>query len=109
MLSTRNRNRAAASIFALTVAGLGAAGVIGAGAASATPATFMNEITTNNATLPGMTADQMVAAGYATCDHLRSGVSVLDEMSAVEQTYHFNQGTLFVSASTTNLCPGFAG
>lgn len=50
----------------------------------------------------------MVAAGYATCDHLRSGTSVLDEMSAVEQTYHFDQGTLFVSAATTNLCPNFA-
>lgn len=108
MFTTRTRNRAAASIFALTVAGLGAAGVVGAGTAMADPASFMNEITTNGATLPGKTAPEMVAAGYATCDHLRAGVSVLDEMAAVERTYNFNQGTLFVSASTTNLCPNFA-
>jgi hypothetical protein len=31
------------------------------------------------------------------------------QTSAVEQTYHFSQGTLFVSAATTNLCPDFAG
>ncbi|KAA0016774.1 DUF732 domain-containing protein [Antrihabitans cavernicola] len=108
MFSTRTRNRVAASIFAFTVVGLGA-GVMGAGTAMADPVSFMDEITINGATLPGMTADQMIAAGYATCDHLRAGVSVLDEMSAVEQTYHFNQGTLFVSAATTNLCPNFAG
>ncbi|WP_187776478.1 DUF732 domain-containing protein [Antrihabitans cavernicola] len=108
MPNTRIRARIATSIFALTVAGLGA-GVLGAGTAMATPGSFLDEISINGATLPGMTGDQMVAAGYATCDHLRAGVSVLDEMSAVEQTYHFSQGTLFVSAATTNLCPNFAG
>jgi len=107
VFTTRIPPRAIATIFALTVAGVGG-GVIGGGTAMATPASFLDEITINNATLPGKTADEMVAAGYATCDHLRSGVSVLDEMSAVEQAYQFNQGTLFVSAATTNLCPDFA-
>ena len=59
--------------------------------------------------LPGKTAQQTVDAGYATCAELKGGVSVLDEMSAVEAKYQFAQGTLFVSASTTNLCPDFAG
>ena len=108
MFSTRTRSRAAASILALTVAGLGA-GVLGAGTAMADPVSFLDEIIINNATLPGKTADEMVAAGYATCDRLRNGGSVLDEMAAVEQMYHFSQGTLFVSAATTNLCPDFAG
>ena len=110
MFTIRSHNRAIATIFALTVAGLGA-GVLGGGTALAedNQAQFLDEITINHATLPGKTSDEMVAAGYATCDHLRSGVSVLDEMNAVEQTYHFNQGTLFVSAATTNLCPDFAG
>ena len=49
-----------------------------------------------------------ITAGYLTCDHLRAGVSVLDEISAVEWAYQFDQGTLFVSAATTNLCPDFA-
>ena len=108
MFTTRIRRNAVAATFALTVAGVGA-GVIGGGMAMATPASFLDEITINNATLPGKTADEMVAAGYATCNHLRHGTSVLDEMRAVEQTYNFNQGTLFVSAATTNLCPNFAG
>lgn len=108
MFTTRIRRNAIAATFALTVAGVGA-GIIGAGTASATPASFLDEISINNAGLPGKTADEMVAAGYATCDHLRQGTSVLDEMSAVERTYNFNQGTLFVSAATTNLCPDFAG
>jgi hypothetical protein len=30
-------------------------------------------------------------------------------MGAVEQTYTFSQGTLFVSAASTNLCPDRAG
>jgi hypothetical protein len=30
-------------------------------------------------------------------------------MTAVEQAYSFGQGTLFVSAATTHLCPDFAG
>jgi hypothetical protein len=44
------------------------------------------------------------------CDQLRSGVSVLDEMTAAEQEFQLasGQGTLFVSAATTNLCPDFA-
>lgn len=69
---------------------------------------FLDELTADNATLPEKTSGEMVAAGYATCAHLRSGTSVLDEMSAVERTYRFSQGTLFVSAATTNLCPNFA-
>jgi len=77
--------------------------------ATASPqSNFLDELNTVNATLPDKTPADTVAAGYATCAHLRSGVSVLDEMSAVEQTYQFSQGTLFVSAATTNLCPEFA-
>jgi hypothetical protein len=77
-------------------------------AAASPDGQFLDEITTINATLPGKTPDQMVAAGYAACADLRNGTSVLDEMSAVERRYHFNQGTSFVSAATTNLCPDFA-
>jgi hypothetical protein len=51
---------------------------------------------------------EIVGVGYRTCSELCSGVSVLDETTAVESTYHFDQGTLFVSAATTNLCPEFA-
>ena len=69
---------------------------------------FIEQLALTNATLPGKTPGEMIAAGYATCDHLRGGTSVLDEMSAVEAAYQFNQGTLFVSAATTNLCPDFA-
>ena len=110
MFTIRSHSRAIGTIFALTVAGIGA-GVLGGGTALAedAQAQFLDEISINHATLPGKTTDEMVAAGYATCDHLRSGASVLDEIDAVEQTYHFNQGTLFVSAATTNLCPDFAG
>jgi len=52
-----------------------------------------------------------VGAGYHTCDELRNGVPVLDEMAATERRYQLppGQGTLFVSAATTNLCPDFAG
>jgi hypothetical protein len=75
---------------------------------SADEASFLEEIRINDAALPGKSAKELVAAGYATCEHLRGGVSVLDETSAVEQTYHFDQGPLFVSAATTNLCPDFA-
>lgn len=110
MFASRVRTRSIAAAIALTAAGVGL-GVIGGGTALAAgaEAQFLDEITINNAVLPGKTAPEMVAAGYQTCDHLRSGVSVLDEMSAVERIYHFNQGTLFVSAATTNLCPNFAG
>jgi len=51
------------------------------------------------------------SAGYHSCDELRNGTSVLDEMATVETIYQLppGQGTLVVSAATTNLCPGFAG
>jgi hypothetical protein len=91
------------AVIAMTVAPL-----IWAPAAAASPAQFLDEIMTNNATLPVKTPEEMVAAGYAACADLRSGASVLDEMSAMEKRYRFNQGTLFVSAATTNLCPDFA-
>ncbi|MFC6010799.1 DUF732 domain-containing protein [Nocardia lasii] len=74
---------------------------------SADEASFLDEITTNEATLPGKSSKEMVAAGHATCEHLRGGVSVLDETTAVERTYGIEQATLFVSAATTNLCPDF--
>jgi hypothetical protein len=69
---------------------------------------FLDELNTLNITLPDKTPSEVVDAGYAACSDLRSGASVLDEMSAVEQRYHFSQGTLFISAATTNLCPDFA-
>lgn len=109
MITHRLRTFAAAT--AVTFAALGGAVALGATATAAPgndEVAFLEEIGINNATLPGRTADEMVVAGYATCDHLRSGVSVLDEITAVEQTYLFDQGTLFVSAATTNLCPDFA-
>ena len=82
--------------------------VLPAPAATATPGSFLEEISINGATLPGKTPDQMVAAGQGVCNDLRGGVSVLDEMTAVETAYAFSQGALFVSASTTHLCPDFA-
>lgn len=94
---------------------LGATAIAAAGAmlmtptATATPGSFLEEISINGATLPNKTPDQMVAAGYGVCSDLRGGVTVLDEMTAVEKTYAFTQGALFVSASTTHLCPDFAG
>jgi hypothetical protein len=86
-----------------------ATALICAPVACATPESqFLDELGTINALLPGKTPDQNVAAGYASCAELKSGTSVLDEMSAVEAKYGFSQGTLFVSAATTNLCPDFA-
>lgn len=83
--------------------------VISAPIASAnTESQFLDELRTNHVALPGKDSQQTVAAGYATCGHLKHGTSVLDEMSAVERQYTFDQGTLFVSAATTNLCPDFA-
>jgi hypothetical protein len=86
-----------------------AATVAFAPTAAATPESFLDEINTNNAAIPGFTPDQNIGAGYETCGKLRGGVTVLDEMTAVEQAYSFGQGTLFVSAATTHLCPDFAG
>ncbi|RDH76093.1 DUF732 domain-containing protein [Mycolicibacterium moriokaense] len=80
--------------------------------ASAAPSdAFLDELGWDNVALPGVNPADTVAAGYHTCDELRQGTSVLDEMSAVESTYKLpmGQGTLFVSAATTNLCPDFAG
>jgi hypothetical protein len=88
---------------------LTATALIWAPLAAASPRSdFLDELTTVSATLPDTTPADTVASGYATCTHPRSGVSVLDEMSAVEQTYRFSQGTLFDSAATTNLRPDFA-
>jgi hypothetical protein len=96
-------------MLAPAVLAVAAAAIAFAPAAAATPDSFIDEINTNNAAIPGFTPGQNIGAGYETCGKLRGGASVLDEMSAVEQTYHFSQGTLFVSAATTNLCPDFAG
>jgi len=105
------KTRYTIALFATAAAG----GVLFAPCAAASPDTsgntgqFLEQLSLTQATLPGKTPDEMVAAGYEACNSLRSGTTVLDEMSAVERTYHFNQGTLFVSAATTNLCPDFAG
>ncbi|TCJ97540.1 DUF732 domain-containing protein [Nocardia alba] len=107
----RIRPRAFALACALTLTALGGAAVGGATAtAGVSPgeASFLDEIALNGATLPGRTAGETIAAGYTSCDHLRAGGSVLDEVSAVERTYQFEQGVLFVSAASTNLCPDFA-
>ena len=89
---------------------LAAATLAFAPVAAAAPADqFLDELKTLNISLPGKTASETVSAGYEACSALRNGTSVLDEMSAVEKKYNFSQGTLFVSAATTNLCPDFAG
>ncbi|MFH5207069.1 DUF732 domain-containing protein [Antrihabitans spumae] len=112
MITNRIRNRAIAAVFSVTIAGLGA-GALGAGTASASDyaseASFLEEISINGATLPGLTAEENIAAGHAVCADLTAGGSILDEISALEQTYQFESGVLFLSASTTNLCPNFAG
>lgn len=71
---------------------------------------FLDELATLNIPLIGGTQADTVGAGYHVCDDLRSGASVLDEMDAAEQNFQLasGQGTLFVSAATTNLCPDFA-
>lgn len=87
----------------------GAGTVMLAPAATADPGAFLDELRTNDVWLPGRNADEVMNAGYGACADLRTGVSVLDEMSRVEHVYQFQQGTLFVSAATTHLCPDFAG
>jgi hypothetical protein len=79
--------------------------------ASAAPRdVFLDELATLNIPLIAGNQADTVGAGYHVCDQLRSGVSVLDEMTAAEQEFQLasGQGTLFVSAATTNLCPDFA-
>lgn len=96
-------------IVAPAAAALTAAALAWAPFALASSDSFLDELATNGVSLPGMTPSQTVAAGYEACSALKSGTSILDEMSAVEQKYGISQGTLFVSAATTNLCPDFAG
>lgn len=96
-------------IIAPAALALTAAAVALSPVASADPASFLEELGWTGASLPGKTPQQVIDAGYATCADLKGGVSVLDEMSAVEAKYQFAQGTLFVSAATTHLCPDFAG
>ncbi|OBJ53395.1 DUF732 domain-containing protein [Mycobacterium sp. 1423905.2] len=92
-------------IVAPALAALATGAVVCAPGASADPNSFLDELRTNNAQPPNMTPAQVINAGYQTCGDIRGGTSILDEMSKVEQRYHFSQGTLFVSAATTNLCP----
>ena len=71
---------------------------------------FLDELATLNVYIPEANAADTVAAGNQVCNELRGGTSVLDEMSRAEETLRLpsGQGTLFVSAATTNLCPDFA-
>jgi len=88
------------------------AALVTAPVASAEPRDqFLAELADLNVFLPGANSADTVSAGYDTCDHLRNGASVLDTMAAAERMYQLapGQGTLFVSAATTNLCPDFAG
>ena len=102
--------KAKSGIVASAAVALAAVALAAAPTAVADPASdFLNELSINGVSLPGKTPSQTVAAGYEACSALRGGTSVLDEMSAVEQRYGISQGTLFVSAATTNLCPNFAG
>jgi hypothetical protein len=99
--------RTALAVAALSVA----AALVNAPAASAAPRdTFLDELAALNIPLIGGNQADTVGAGLHVCDQLRSGASVLDEMSAAEQMFQLlpGQGTLFVSAATTNLCPDFA-
>ncbi|UGT60326.1 DUF732 domain-containing protein [Nocardia asteroides] len=109
MSTTRTHLRTLTVAAAIAFAALGGTVATAAADTGGAEVAFLEEIGINNATLPGKSADEMVVAGYQTCGHLRAGGSILDEISAVEQTYHFDQGTLFVSAASTNLCPDFAG
>ncbi len=87
------------------------AALAGAPVASAEPRdVFLDELATLNVYIPGANAADTVGAGYQVCNELRGGTSVLDEMDRTEQIFQLpsGQGTLFVSAATTNLCPDFA-
>ena len=87
------------------------AAFVGAPVASAGPNdVFLDELATLNVSIPEANAADTVAAGNQVCNELRGGTSVLDEMSRAEETFRLpsGQGTLFVSAATTNLCPDFA-
>jgi Protein of unknown function (DUF732) len=101
-----NRLALGSVAFAVAFAALAATPV-----ASAAPRDgFLDELATLNIPLIAGNQADTVSAGYRVCDDLRGGVSVLDEMTAAEQNYQLvsGQGTLFVSAATTNLCPDFA-
>ena len=93
---------------ALVAGALSAAVLTCAPIAAASTGSFLDELSTNNVWLPQKTSAEVIDAGYQTCSELKGGTSVLDEMTAVEQRYSFDQGTLFVSAATTHLCPDFA-
>jgi hypothetical protein len=93
---------------ALLAGTLSAAVLACAPIAAASTGSFLDELNTNNVWLPQKTSAEVIDAGYQTCSELKEGTSVLDAMTAVEQRYHFDQGTLFVSAATTHLCPDFA-
>jgi hypothetical protein len=101
-----NRMALGTVALAVTLAGFATAPV-----ASAEPRDmFLDELATLNIPLIGGNQADTVGAGYHVCDDLRGGASVLDEMDAAEQMFQLasGQGTLFVSAATTNLCPDFA-
>jgi hypothetical protein len=102
------RNRMALALVAIGVA---AASLVAAPVASAEPRDlFLDELATLNIPLIAGNQADTVSAGYHVCDDLRGGASVLDEMATAETRYQLasGQGTLFVSAATTNLCPDFA-
>jgi Protein of unknown function (DUF732) len=95
-------------ILTLLAGALSAAALAFAPVAAASPESFIDELNTNKVWLPQKTPEEVIGAGYETCSDLTGGTPVLDEMTAVEQRYNFDQGTLFVSAATTHLCPDFA-
>ena len=87
------------------------AALAGAPVPSAEPRdSFLDELATLNVFIPGANTADTVGAGYQVCDELRGGTSVLDEMARAEEIFQLpsGQGTLFVSAATTSLCPDFA-
>ncbi|GAB3038925.1 DUF732 domain-containing protein [Mycobacterium bourgelatii] len=96
-------------IVAAALAAPAAAAVVCAPGASADGNGFLNELRATESQLPGKTAAEMVTAGYFTCGNLRRGALVPDEINAVEQRYGIPDGTAFVNAAITNLCPDFAG